>query len=346
MTSGSRTSDYDFELPPDRIAQEPVEPRDACKLMVVDRSAQRITHHVFRDLPALMRPGDALVLNTTRVFRARLLGTRASGAPGEVLLLRRLDDDRWEAMVSPGGKLRPGRGITVAPGFHVDVLEQTDRRTRIVRLIVAGGDVTSAIERHGHVPLPPYIARPDTPLDADRYQTVYADERGSVAAPTAGLHFTPSLLDAIARRDVERVHVLLHVGAGTFKPVEVDDPAEHVMHEEWFDVSADAARALTGTRARGGSIWAVGTTAARTLESTTRNGDAFEATRGDTRLFIRPPYVFRGVDKLITNFHLPRSTLLMLVASLAGYDLTMRAYREAIDGNYRFYSYGDAMAIV
>lgn len=346
MIRGSRTSDYDFELPPDRIAQEPVEPRDACKLMVVDRAGQRITHRVFRDLPELMRPGDALVLNTTRVFRARLLGTRLSGAPGEVLLLRRLDGDRWEAMVSPGGKLRPGRRITVAPGFDVEVVEQTDRRTRIVRLVVAGGDVDAAIERHGHVPLPPYIARPDTPLDADRYQTVYAEERGSVAAPTAGLHFTPALLDAIARRNVERVNVVLHVGAGTFKPVEVDDPAEHVMHEEWFDVTADAARALTATRARGGSIWAVGTTAARTLESTSRAGDAFEATRGDTRLFIRPPYAFRGVDKLITNFHLPRSTLLMLVASLAGYDLTMRAYREAIDGDYRFYSYGDAMAVV
>ncbi|HXE61798.1 MAG TPA: tRNA preQ1(34) S-adenosylmethionine ribosyltransferase-isomerase QueA [Gemmatimonadaceae bacterium] len=346
MTHGTRTSDYDFELPLDRIAQEPVEPRDACRLMVVDRAAQRITHHVFRDLPALMRAGDALVLNTTRVFRARLLGTRASGAPGEVLLLRQLDDDRWEAMVSPGGKLRPGRSITIAPGFDVEVLELTDRRTRIVRLHVAQGDAAAAIERHGHVPLPPYIARPDTALDADRYQTVYAAERGSVAAPTAGLHFTPSLLDHVAQRGVERIDVLLHVGAGTFKPVEVDDPEQHVMHEEWFDLSDRAAQALTATRARGGSIWAVGTTAARTLESTTRIGDAFAATRGDTRLFIRPPYAFRGVDKLITNFHLPRSTLLMLVASLAGYDLTMRAYREAIDGNYRFYSYGDAMAVV
>ncbi|MGH7647723.1 MAG: S-adenosylmethionine:tRNA ribosyltransferase-isomerase, partial [Gemmatimonadaceae bacterium] len=256
MIHGSRTSEYDFELPPDRIAQEPVEPRDGCRLMVVDRSAQRISHHIFRDLPSLMHPGDALVLNTTRVFRARLLGTRPSGARGEVLLLRQLDDDRWEAMVSPGGKLRPGRSITVAPGFDVDVLEQTDRRTRIVRLRVAGGDAPAAIERYGHVPLPPYIARADTALDADRYQTVYADERGSVAAPTAGLHFTPTLLDEIARRGVERVNVLLHVGAGTFKPVEVDDPAQHVMHEEWFDVSAGAAAALTAARARGGSIWA------------------------------------------------------------------------------------------
>jgi len=346
VTHGARTADYDFALSPSRIAQEPVEPRDACKLMVVERDTGRIAHHIFRDLPAFMRAGDALVLNTTRVFRARLLGTRPSGAPGEVLLLRQLDAERWEAMVSPGGKLRPGRMLTVAPGFDVEILEQTDRRTRVVRLRVAAGDVTSAIERYGHVPLPPYIARPDTALDAERYQTVYASERGSVAAPTAGLHFTPSLLDAIAARGVERVNVVLHVGAGTFKPVGADDPAQHVMHEEWFEVSEAAARALTDTRARGGSIWAVGTTATRTLESTTRSGDAFVATRGDTRLFIRPPYRFHGVDKLITNFHLPRSTLLMLVAAFAGYDLIMRAYREAIDGDYRFYSYGDAMAIV
>ena len=345
MTRGARTSDYDFELSPERVAQEPVEPRDACRLMVVDRAAGRITHHVFRELPELMRAGDALVLNTTRVFRARLLGTRPSGAPGEVLLLRRLDGDRWEAMVSPGGKLRPGRTMNVAPGFDIDVLEQTDRRTRIVRLRAADGDAAGAIERHGHVPLPPYIERPDTELDAERYQTVYASERGSVAAPTAGLHFTPSLLEEIARRGVERVNVVLHVGAGTFKPVEVEDPELHVMHEEWFDVSEAAARALTAARARGGSIWAVGTTAARTLESTAREG-GFAATRGDTRLFIRPPHPFHGVDKLITNFHLPRSTLLMLVAAFAGYDLTMRAYREAMDADYRFYSYGDAMAII
>ena len=346
MTQGARTADYDFELSPDRIAQEPVEPRDACKLMVVDRASGRISHHIFRDLPGFMHAGDALVVNTTRVFRARLLGTRPSGAPGEVLLLRQLDADRWEAMVSPGGKLRPGRTMTVAPGFDVEILEQTERRTRIVRLRVAGGAIEPAIERHGHVPLPPYIARPDTALDAERYQTVYAAERGSVAAPTAGLHFTPSLLDEIARRGVERVNVVLHVGAGTFKPVEVDDPGQHVMHEEWFEVTDATARTLTETRARGGAIWAVGTTATRALESTTRDGAAFAPTRGDTRIFIRPPYTFHGVDKLITNFHLPRSTLLMLVAAFAGYDLTMRAYREAIDGDYRFYSYGDAMAIV
>lgn len=346
MTKGERTSDYDFALPPDRIAQVPVDPRDASRLMVVERSTGRITHRVFRDLVELVTPGDALVLNTTRVFRARLLATRASGAPAEVLLLRALDGDRWEAMVSPGGKVRPGRTLHVAPGFDIDVLEITDRRTRVVRLRAAGGDVVGAIERHGHVPLPPYIARSDTTADAERYQTVYAREQGSVAAPTAGLHFTPALLDVLAAHGVRRTDIVLHVGAGTFKPVEVENPAEHVMHEEWFSLPPDAARVLNETRAAGRAIWAVGTTSMRALESAIRDDGAFGATSGETRLFIRPGYRVRAVDKLITNFHLPRSTLLMLVAAFAGYDLIMRAYREAIDAGYRFYSYGDAMAIV
>jgi S-adenosylmethionine:tRNA ribosyltransferase-isomerase len=346
VTAGQRTADYDFALGDDRIAQEPVEPRDACKLMVVERATGRITHRVFRDLRSLVAPGDALVLNTTRVFRARLLARRASGAPAELLLLRPTGANQWEAMVSPGGKLRVGRTVTVAPGFEADVLEITNRRTRIVRLRADTGDVSAAIEQYGHVPLPPYIARPDTAADAERYQTVYARERGSVAAPTAGLHFTPQLLDALMARGVRRVDLVLHVGAGTFKPVEVDDPAEHQMHEEWYDLSASAAAALNETRAAGGAIWAVGTTSCRALESAVRDDRSFAPARGDTRIFIRPPYAVRAVDNLITNFHLPRSTLVMLVAAFAGYELTMRAYREAIDAGYRFYSYGDAMAIV
>lgn len=340
------TADYDFALSPDRIAQAPIEPRDACRLMVVERATGRISHHVFRDLAQLIAPGDALVLNTTRVFRARLLAHRASGAPAELLLLHDLGDDVWEAMVSPGGKLRPGRTVVIAPGFEADILTVTDRRTRTVRLRAAGGDVAAAIERHGHVPLPPYIARPDVPEDAERYQTVYARERGSVAAPTAGLHFTPELLQALGARGVRRVDLVLHVGAGTFKPVEVDDPATHTMHEEWYELSAGAAAALDETRAGGRAIWAVGTTSCRALESAVRADGTFAVARGETRIFIRPPARLRAVDKLITNFHLPRSTLVMLVAAFAGYDLTMRAYREAIDAGYRFYSYGDAMAIV
>ncbi|MDQ3698199.1 MAG: tRNA preQ1(34) S-adenosylmethionine ribosyltransferase-isomerase QueA [Gemmatimonadota bacterium] len=342
---GDRTADYDFHLPPDRIAQTPLERRDASRLLVVRRCTGQIEHRGFGEIAELISPGDAIVLNTTRVIRARLLGKRASGGPAEVMLLHPTRDDLWEAMVSPGGKLRPGRTVTIAPELAVDILEITERRTRIVRLR-ASVPIAEAIARHGHVPLPPYIARGDTADDAGRYQTVYAREDGSVAAPTAGLHFTPELLDTLAARGVQRVDVLLHVGAGTFKPVEVDDPANHAMHEEWFSLPAAAAAALNRVRAGGGHIWAVGTTSARTLESAVRPDGSFEAASGDTRLFIRPGYSFRAVDKLITNFHLPRSTLVMLVAALAGYDLTMNAYRVAIDAGYRFYSYGDAMAVV
>lgn len=312
---------------------------------MVRRDAGALEHRRFHDLVELIPPGDALVLNTTKVFRARLLGKRASGADAEILLLRALDDGRWEAMVSPGGKVRPGRVVSIAPGFDVEILEMTERRTRIVRPRVQGS-LADAIERYGHVPLPPYIARADQSADAERYQTIYASATGSVAAPTAGLHFTPELLAALATRGVRRADVVLHVGAGTFKPVEVDDPARHVMHEEWFSLPAPTAATLNAVRDSGGAIWAVGTTCARTVESAVRDDGTFTAREGETRLFIRPPFRFRAVDKLITNFHLPRSTLVMLVAAFAGYELTMRAYQEAIDDGYRFYSYGDAMLVV
>jgi S-adenosylmethionine:tRNA ribosyltransferase-isomerase len=342
---GSRTSDYDFELPAERIAQQPAARRDESRLMVVDRAAGRIEHRCFRDLVGLVRPEDVLVLNTTRVFRARLLGRRDSGAPAEVLLLKALGGGRYEAMVSPGGKLKPHRVVHVAPGFDVEIEEVTDRRTRIVRLR-AEGSLDDAIERHGHVPLPPYIARSDEPADAERYQTVYARERGSAAAPTAGLHFTDDLLRRLGERGVRRADVVLHVGAGTFKPVEVEDPAAHVMHEEWYSVPESTARLVNDARRRGAKVWAVGTTSVRTLESAAAADGTVASGEGETRIFIRPPYRFRVVDRLITNFHLPRSTLIMLVAAFAGYELTMRAYREAIDAGYRFYSYGDAMAIL
>jgi S-adenosylmethionine:tRNA ribosyltransferase-isomerase len=345
MPDGLRTADYDFALPPDRIAQVPVARRDESRLMVVHRVSGAVEHRRFRELTELTKPGDALVLNTTRVLRARLLGRRDSGAPAEVLLLKRLGDGCYEAMVSPGGKLKPGRVVHVAPGFDVEIDMMTDRRTRIVRLRTEL-PASEAIERHGHVPLPPYIERPDQPADAERYQTVYARERGSVAAPTAGLHFTDDLLHRLAERGVRRADVVLHVGAGTFKPVEVDDPVAHVMHEEWYSVPPATAELVNDTRRSGGHVWAVGTTAVRTLESAVREDGAVVAGEGETRIFIRPPYRFQTVDRLITNFHLPRSTLIMLVAAFAGYDLTMWAYREAIDAGYRFYSYGDAMAII
>jgi S-adenosylmethionine:tRNA ribosyltransferase-isomerase len=300
---------------------------------------------MFSELPMIIAPGDALVLNTTKVMRARLLGTRDSGAPAEILLLRALGDGTWEAMVSPGGKLRAGRVVHVAEGFDVEIVSLTERRTRIVRLVTEG-DPSAMIEKHGHIPLPPYISRADTVADAERYQTVYARESGSVAAPTAGLHMTEALLAQLDARGVRRVDVVLHVGAGTFKPVEVEDPADHPMHEEQYELSSESARTLNHIRETGNKIWALGTTSARALESAVHADGTFAESRAQTRLFVRPPYTFRGVDKLITNFHLPRSTLLMLVAAMAGYDLTMRAYGEAVDAGYRFYSYGDAMAIL
>jgi S-adenosylmethionine:tRNA ribosyltransferase-isomerase len=340
-----RTSDYDFPLPADRIAQTPAEPRDASRLMVLDRASGSITHRTFRDLEQMIPPGDVLVLNTTRVFRARLLGTRdGSGAPAEVLLLKPHGDGRFEALVRPGGKLGPGRIITVSPELSVEIEQVTARRTRMVRLRTPL-EPDEAIDRYGHVPLPPYVTRADTAIDADRYQTVYAAERGSIAAPTAGLHFTPGMLAGLARRGVERADVVLHVGAGTFKPVETDDPAEHPMHEEWYSVPTETARALDAARGRRAHTWAVGTTSARTLESAATEDGRVAAATGETRLFIRPPYAWKAVDRLITNFHLPRSTLLMLVAAFAGYDLTMRAYREAVGAGYRFFSYGDAMVV-
>ena len=340
-----RTSDFDFALPEELIAQSPAARRDESRLMVVNRASGEISHRRFCDLLELMPAGDLLVLNTTKVFRARLLGTRDSGAAAEVLLLAHLDGNRWEAMVKPGAKLQPGRLVHIAPGFDVTVLEATERGTRIVQLLTAD-DADRAIEQHGHIPLPPYIVRPDSDTDVERYQTVYARERGSVAAPTAGLHFTPELLGALAAKGVHRADICLHVGVGTFKPVEVEDLVQHVKHEESYQVTAEAAAAVNSTRARGNHVWAVGTTSLRTLETMTQPDGSLASGNGATRIFIHPPHPVRGADRLITNFHLPRSTLLMLVAAMAGIELTLEAYRTAVRERYRFYSYGDAMVIL
>lgn len=345
MRDGSRTSHYDFDLPADRIAQFPTERRGESRLLVLNRSTGEISHRQFGDLVDLIPAGDALVLNTTRVFRARLLGVRDNGTPAEVLLLRSLGGLEWEAMVHPGGKLKPGRVVKFADDFNAEIVATTERRTRVVRLNTPL-DIEDAIEKYGHIPLPPYITRTDEASDADRYQTVYAKESGSVAAPTAGLHFTPELLQHLSAKGVSRADVILHVGAGTFKPVETEHPADHVMHEESYILPARTAATLNQTRANGGKIWAVGTTSVRTLESAVSADGLFREKSSDTRIFIRPPYNFRAVDRLITNFHLPRSTLIMLVAAFAGFELTMRAYKEAISAAYRFYSYGDAMAVI
>lgn len=343
--SGTRTSDYDFDLPQRLIAQVPLAEREASRLMVVHRASQSIEHRRFSDIVELLAPGDLLVVNTSRVMKARLLGRRASGAPAEILLLRNLSGNMWEAMVSPGGKLKPGRVVEIGPELTVEILDVTERRTRRIRLHTQLPQA-EAVERYGHVPLPPYIARADTPADEARYQTVYARDGHSIAAPTAGLHFSEQLLRRLDHRGVRRADVTLDVGAGTFKPVEAEDPAEHVMHEEWYSVPGDTARAVAETRAARRSVWAVGTTTVRTLETASDASGRLCAREGETRLFIRPGYTFRVVDRLITNFHLPRSTLIMLVAAFGGYDLIMRAYREAVAAEYRFFSYGDAMVVI
>jgi S-adenosylmethionine:tRNA ribosyltransferase-isomerase len=313
--------------------------------MVVHRETGTIEHRTFTDLPAYVAAGDVLVRNTTRVFRARLLGTRDSGAPAEIFLLKPLEDDCWEAMVNPGAKLKVGRVVHIAPGFDAHIDSITERGTRVVRL--SGPEpIAALIERHGHIPLPPYITRADAESDAERYQTVYARESGSVAAPTAGLHFTPAVIAAVEGRGATFADVLLHVGAGTFKPVEVESLAEHVMHEEWYRVPSATARAGNAARASGHRVWAIGTTSLRTLESVVDANGVIHAGEGETRIFIHPPHVVRGADVLLTNFHLPRSTLLMLVSAFAGTPLIREAYAAAVQERYRFFSYGDAMVIL
>jgi S-adenosylmethionine:tRNA ribosyltransferase-isomerase len=349
------TSDYDYRLPPERIARYPAVHREESRLLVLRRATGAHEHRTFRDLPEYLSAGDVLVLNETRVIPARLAGRRAGGGAAEVLLVRPAgpaagpdapgDGLAWEALVRPGAKLRPGRRVEIGPELEVEVEAALPGGTRLVRLHTSLS-LEEALARYGEVPLPPYLGRAPEPADAERYQTVYATAAGSVAAPTAGLHFTPALLDRIQAAGVDIARIVLHVGVGTFRPVEAEDPAEHRMHAEWYDVPRSAADAIAGGRERGGSVWAVGTTVARTLESAADDAGRPQAGSGWTELFIRPPYRFRAVDRLITNFHLPRSTLLMLVAAFGGYAPVMRAYREAVAREYRFFSYGDAMAIV
>ncbi len=355
--SGFRVSDYDYELPPGRIARYPVDRRDQSRLLLVPRDDTPFQHLVFSDLKNLFSPGDVLVVNESRVLPVRLLGKKPSGAPAEILLLRPAstgiegsasgprDERTWEALVRPGGKLKPGRTVEIAPGFDVEILDSDGEGGRVVRLHTEL-PAEEALRRHGHMPLPPYIDREDEVLDRERYQTVYARDPGSVAAPTAGLHFTEGLLDEIALRGVEVAKVTLHVGVGTFRPVEVEDPSQHRMHPEEYHVPTTAAEAVNRCRAAGGRVWAAGTTVVRTLESSAGSDGRVRPGFGKTALFIHPPFRFQVVDRLITNFHLPRSTLLMLVAAFAGYDRMREAYDTAVREGYRFYSYGDAMVIV
>ena len=349
VPDGSRVPDYDYHLPDGRIARYPVEKRDESRLLVVPKGRGAIRHLRFHQMVELVEPGVRVVVNESKVIPARLLGRKPTGARVEVLLVRPApregDPHLWEALVRPGGKLKPGRRVEVAPGLGVEIVDAAPGGGRLVRL-VSDGPVEDALDRHGAMPLPPYMDREAEALDKERYQTVYARTPGSVAAPTAGLHFTPEVLAALEARGATRAEVTLHVGIGTFRPIEVDDPADHELHHETYTVTPQAAETVNQARRQGGRVWAVGTTAVRTLEAVTDSDGTVHPGAGSTDLFIRPPYTFKAVDCLLTNFHLPRSTLLMLVAALGGYRQVMNAYRVAVAEEYRFYSYGDAMAVV
>src|SRR5438477_12829258 len=346
------TSDFDYSLPPDLIAQDPLPDRTASRLLVVERSIGGTRHMHFPDFVELVAPEDVLVVNVSRVIPARLHGMRdagsgmgGSGGKAELLLVRELPDGTWLAMGHPGGKLKPGRRVTFGPDSSAEIVEALGGGLRRVRF-VGPLDAPATLARYGEVPLPPYIRRAPRHEDRERYQAVYPAHDGSVAAPTAGLHFTRDLLDRLPDKAVALAELDLHVGPGTFKPVEADDLARHAMHAEPYRVSDQAAGIINERREAGGRLWAVGTTVVRTLETLTSERGRISPGAGETRLFIHPPYAFRAVDRLLTNFHLPRSTLLMLVCAFGAWENVMRAYGEAVEQRYRFYSYGDAMAIV
>ncbi len=340
-----KTADFDYFLPQELIAQTPAEPRDHSRLLVYHRSDGSLEHRHFYDIIDYLRPGDALVINETRVIPARLLGVKEdTGVPVEVLLLRRHNATDWEALVRPGRRLKPGTVCSFGDGLlRCEILgnvEETGGRT--VRFLY-DGVFEEILDRLGEMPLPPYIH--EKLQDRDRYQTVYAKQDGSAAAPTAGLHFTPELLEKIRNKGITVVPVLLHVGLGTFRPVKVEDAEKHVMHSEFCQVTEEAAAALNRIRAEGGRIVCVGTTSVRTLETFSRPDGTVVSGAGDTAIFIYPGVRLKAVDALITNFHLPQSTLLMLVSALTGREEALRVYRLAVQERYRFFSFGDAMFI-
>ena len=345
-----RVDDFDFELPDSAIALHPARPRDAARLLVVEPDgAPPLRDHVVRDLPTLLRAGDVLVVNDTRVVPARLFGLRHRGdaaARIEVTLHLREAPDRWRAFLRPAKKVAVGEQLTFStdPPFSAEIAAKGEGGEAVLRFDREGAALDAALDRHGSMPLPPYIShrRGGDAADAADYQTIFADQRGAVAAPTAGLHFTPGLLAALAAQGIATERVTLHVGAGTFLPVKVADTDDHCMHAEWGRVPADVAIRLNAARAKGGRIVAVGTTALRILESATDEGGTIRPFEAETAIFITPGYRFRAVDVLMTNFHLPRSTLFMLVAAFSGLKTMRAAYKYAVDCGYRFYSYGDA----
>ena len=336
-----KKSDFYFELPPELIAQTPLEKRDSSRLMCMDRETGEVSHRVFSDLAELLRPGDCLVMNDSRVLPARLLGTRETGGAVEVLLLRDLGGGEWECLTRPGRKTRPGTRLSFGGGeLSADVVSVAEGGNRVIKFNY-DGIFLEVLERLGKMPLPPYIK--EELQDSERYQTVYSRELGSAAAPTAGLHFTKELLEKIAAKGVRECFVTLHVGLGTFRPVKEDEIEDHDMHSEFCIIPEETARIITETKRAGGRVVCVGTTSCRTIESFANEDGTVDAKSGWTDIFIYPGYRFKCMDALITNFHLPESTLVMLVSAFAGREHILNAYNEAVVNKYRFFSFGDAM---
>lgn len=339
-----KTADFDYDLPQELIAQDPLEQRDSSRLLILDKETGERTHKIFHDIIDYLHEGDCLVINNTKVIPARLIGEReGTGGKVEVLLLKRRSDNVWETLVKPGKKARPGMRLSFGGGLlHAEVQEVVDEGNRLIRFEYEG-IFEEILDQLGQMPLPPYITH--QLKDKNRYQTVYAKYEGSAAAPTAGLHFTQELLEQIQTKGVRIARVTLHVGLGTFRPVKVEDVTEHHMHTEFYHVSEEAADIINETKKQGGRVICVGTTSCRTIESAADDQGIVHATEGDTDIFIYPGYRFKVLDCLITNFHLPESTLLMLVSALAGKENIMAAYKEAVEMRYRFFSFGDAMFI-
>lgn len=339
-----KKSDFYFDLPQELIAQDPLEDRSASRLLVLNRETGAVEHHTFKEITNYLQPGDCLVLNNTKVIPARLLGVKEdTGAAIEVLLLKRRDSDVWETLVKPGKKARPGAKIVFGDGcLRAEVLEVVEEGNRLIRFDYEG-IFEEALDRLGEMPLPPYITH--KLQDKNRYQTVYAKYEGSAAAPTAGLHFTEELLAQIEKMGVHIAYVTLHVGLGTFRPVKADNILEHHMHSEHYEVTLETAEMINRTKESGGRLICVGTTSCRTVESAADENGRVQPGCGDTEIFIYPGYRFKVLDCLITNFHLPESTLVMLVSALAGRENVLSAYREAVEEKYRFFSFGDAMLI-
>ncbi len=338
-----KKSDFYYDLPEELIAQTPAEPRDSSRLLVYHRDTRQLEHKIFRDVIDYLKAGDVLVVNRTRVLPARVYAHTEHGGAVEVLLLKRLDLTRWEVLVRPGRKCRPGAHLIVNEELSLRVLSVTDSGERIVEFMY-DGTFEDILSRVGTMPLPPYIHEKLT--DPERYQTVYSKENGSAAAPTAGLHFTPELLERIRAKGVEIAEVLLHVGLGTFRPVKEENVLDHKMHSEYFEISAEAAEIVNRAKKEGRRVICVGTTSVRTVETVADEHGFLRPCKGNTEIFIYPPYKFKCADALITNFHLPESTLLMLVSALCSREEIMRVYKTAVEERYRFFSFGDAMLIL